>query len=188
VPDHAGLPLRPPVVLIAAVSVLSPRVAVRCAQRILANPRSGRSSGCAVRVGCDVVSVCWDRSGSSTVRSPLSTPPTGHIAVPIVFLASAYKTKGVWGAPDYSNKKLDALARQLHRGQRAQESSALRDPGREFCCRISRRSSRTSRTAARHCPPGCRALSGMRPVTSTSARRPSPDSSRRHPAEQPVKD
>ena len=43
------------------------------------------------------------------LNTPINITDWSHRAVPNVYLTSAYKSKGVWNASHYSNKKLDAL-------------------------------------------------------------------------------
>jgi len=45
------------------------------------------------------------------LNEPITLTNWGHRAVPDVLITSAFKTKGVWNAAHYSNKKFDALAK-----------------------------------------------------------------------------
>ncbi len=47
------------------------------------------------------------------LNTPMNITNWGHRAVPNVLMNSAFKTKGVWDAAHYSNKKFDRLAKQF---------------------------------------------------------------------------
>ena len=83
------------------------------------------------------------------LNTPMNITDWGHRAVPNVLLDSAFKSKGVWNAAHYSNKKFDTARQLVLRGDRAQGSAEVREAdAADPAARHAGRSCRTSTTSS----------------------------------------